>query len=136
MHVKNIQREAIKEEKGRVKKTLRLLLLHGDFAENWKVILKTAVQRAYCINDQVSILTAVCYQPSEVKSFAIISDDTKHESAHAFLAMNLVFEHFVRTSNCDSAEEVTIVTDGAEAHFKNCYQFQEMADSSCDKNWL
>lgn len=32
MHVKNIQREATKEAKERVKKTFKLLLLHYDFA--------------------------------------------------------------------------------------------------------
>lgn len=114
----NIQIDDTKEEKKRVKKILKLLLLHGDFAENLKVIIKTSVQSANWINDQVSILTTVCYQGAEVRSFAIVSDGTKHDSAYALLSMDFILEHFRKISKCVFPQEITIATGGAACHLK------------------
>ena len=83
VYVKNIQRKAIKVERENAKKDPYHFVLPIDFAENWAVIHNKAVQGNHWVNDQISIFTAVSYQGDSTQSFAVISDDRKHDSAYA-----------------------------------------------------
>lgn len=137
MRVKEIQRTEIKNEKEEAKCNLKKLILHFDFAENWKKINKQEIQSAYWKSDQVSIFTAVCYRGKEVRSFAVVCDDTKHDSAHALLATNLIFKSLkADLPGFDLIDEVTFISDGAPAHFKNRYQFLEFQRSSQKRKWI
>lgn len=135
IHIKNIQRKAIKEEKEMATSNSNHLVLHGDFAENWAVILSSPVQGNHWVNQQVSIFTGICYQGKVTKSFAVISDDTKHDSAHALLAMEKIID-LMKNDSTDSIEQISIVTDGAASHFKNRFQLHEMKNASSNKKWL
>ena len=89
-----------------------------DFAENWAVIHNKAVQGNHWVKDQISIFTAVCYQGDSTQNFAIISDDRKHDSTYALLAVKTIIT-YLKANYCDSIKKITIVSDGAASHFKN-----------------
>lgn len=99
MYVKSIQQEKIRNFKNETENDQRKMILHFDFAENWKVITKNEIQSAYWKTKQVSIFTAVCYCGNFRKSFAVVSDDTNHDSSHALLAMNRIHETLKKRNN-------------------------------------
>lgn len=133
---KQIQQEAIRKEKEAAKSLPSWLLIHIDFAENWSVILQDEIQSHHWKNDQVSIFTAVCYFNSMILSYAVVSDDKEHDSAHALLAINLIKEDIeVKHPGAEITCEV-IISDGAASHFKNRFQFHEMRNSPHQKKWI
>lgn len=135
--IKDIQREAIKDIKDFAKKDSKCLVLHGDFAENWAVILKNEIQSYYYKKDQISIFTAVCYHGNDkTMSYAVVSDDRKHDSAHAIMAMNMIIEDVKKQTDLHSFEEIITISDGAGSHFKNRYQFHEFKNSKTNRRWL
>ena len=91
VYVTNIQRKAIKAEGENAKEDPYHLVLQIDFAENCAVIHNKAVQGNHWVNHQISIFTSVSYQGDSTQSFAVISDDQKHDSAYALLAVKLWF---------------------------------------------
>ena len=104
MYVKNIQRKAIKAERENVKKDPHHLVLQIDFAENWAVIYNKAVQGNHWVYDQISIFTAVSYQGDSTQSFAVISDNRKHDSSYTLLAEKIIT--FLKENCCDSVRNV------------------------------
>jgi len=110
IYIKNIQREAIKKEKEEGKADPTKLIIHVDFAENWSVINNKAVQGNHWVNNQISIFTAVCYQGEITQSFAIVSDDKKHDTAYALLAINKIIDLMKKNY---LVTKVTIISDGA-----------------------
>ena len=88
VYVKNIQRKAIKAERENAEKDPYHLVLQIDFAENWAVIHNKAIQGNHWVNDRISIFTAVSYQGDSSQSFAVISDDRKHDSAYEAFHVN------------------------------------------------
>lgn len=136
IHVKNIQRDEIKDAEEEAKSHSGSSILHGDFAEKWKVITKNEIQSAYWKTNQVSIFTAVWYCGDETKSFSVVSDDTTHDTAHAISAMNCIVKHLEESPKFQEIKQITIVSDGASAHFKNRYQFHEFRKSSINEKWL
>ena len=67
IYVKDIQRKAIKMEKEIAISNFAYLAIQVDFAENWSVIIKNAVQSNHWLNKQVLIFTAVCHQGDKKK---------------------------------------------------------------------
>lgn len=135
--IKDIQRVAIQEVKILAKKSSGRLVLHVDFAENWSVILKDEIQSYHWNKDQISIFTAVCYYENDkTMSFAVVSDDRKHDSAHAVMAINLIIKNIQQSFAVETFEEIIMISDGAASHFKNRYQFQELMNSKINKRWL
>lgn len=133
--MKDIQRNAIKLEKENAISNFRHLLIQVDFAENWSVIIKHAVQSNHWLNKSVSIFTAVCQIGDQKKSFAIVSDDGKHDTAHALLATEKVIENMIKISNCDPTD-ITKISDGAASHFKNRFNLYEMKNSKTNNKRL
>lgn len=96
--------------------------------------MKDEIQSYHWRNQQVSIFTAVCYRGDETVSFAVVSDDTKHDSTHALLAMKRIIEAL--EENAKPVEKLTIISDGAASQFKNRYQLHELKNSTINKKWL
>ena len=107
----------VKAERENAKKDPYHLVLQIDFAENWAVIHNKAVQRNHWVNDQISIFKAVSYQGDSTQSFAVISDDRKHDSAYALLAVRTIIT-YLKANCCDSIKKITIVSDAPLATLK------------------
>lgn len=116
---------------------MKKFIVHFYFAENWKKINKRGIQSAYWKFDQVSIFTAVYYRDKEVRSFTVVRDDTKHESTHALLAENLIFEYLkAELPVFDLIDEVTFISDRTPVHFENRHQFFEFERSSQKQKFI
>ncbi|XP_040061406.2 uncharacterized protein LOC120836519 [Ixodes scapularis] len=113
---KAIYTEKLCEEKGS-------LVLHFDFAENWTVVLPDEVQAYHWHKKQVSVFTCVATTRKSTRSFAVISDDVCHDSAHACCAIGKITDWL--DDNAPVHSQVTFVSDGAASHFKNKYQLHE-----------
>ena len=75
------------------------------------------------------------YQGDSTQSFAVISDDRKHDSVYALLAIENIIIYL--KDNCrDSINKITIVSDGAASHFKNVFQLYEFKRAPFDIKWL
>lgn len=133
--MKKLQQTEIKLEKEKVLLVSNHLILHGDFAENWSVVMKDAIQSYHWTNTQISIFTAVCYIGDLTKSFAIISDDRKHDSAHALFAMNCISKEMAKFCT-NKIDKTTIITDGAAGHFKNRFQLYELGTRFKEMKWI
>ena len=99
------------------------------------MIHNKAVQGNHWVNDQISIFTAVSNQGDSTQSFAVISDDRKHDSAYALLAVKTII-NYLKANCCDSIKKITIVSDGAACHFKNRFQLYELKRAPFDIKWL
>lgn len=97
--------------------------------------MNNEIQSCYWKSVQISIFTAVCYCGNEPQSFALVSDDTKHDSAHALFAINHIIQSF-KNSRIESIQEITLITDGAPSHFKNRYQFHEFSKLEVNKKLI
>ncbi|CAN8026478.1 unnamed protein product, partial [Ixodes persulcatus] len=131
-HIKDIQRKAIWDAKSNP--SSKSIVLHFDFAEHWSIVLPKQVQGYYWQKKQLSIFTCVATTPSTTKSFATISDDLRHDSAHAILALKKIVE--VLEEEEPIFTTLTYISDGAVMHFKNRFQFYEMGESGLLSRWL
>uniref|UniRef100_UPI002915D096 hypothetical protein n=1 Tax=Escherichia coli TaxID=562 RepID=UPI002915D096 len=122
-----------KKEKEEGKADPTKLIIHVDFAENWSVINNKAVQGNHWVNNQISIFTAVCYQGEITQSFAIVSDDKKHDTAYALLAINKIIDLMKKNY---LVTKVTIISDGAPSQFKNRFQLHEFKHWFYEMKWL
>lgn len=132
---KTIQQKGIKNEKTLLATLLGRVMINGDFAENWAVIYQNAIQGRHWINDQISLFTAVCYFKESIDNFVVVSDDRKHDSAHALMALELI-RAAMKEKYPDQITSETIVTDGAPSHFKNKNQFYEFSKSKQNSKWI
>lgn len=80
-YIRHIQGEAISKEKKFMQKAS--VLLHLDFAENWTVQLPDEIQSHHWSKSEVTIFTCVATTQKGAHSFAVVSDDICHDSAHA-----------------------------------------------------
>lgn len=99
------------------------LVLHFDFAENGTVVLPDEVQAYHWHKKQVSVFTCVATTRKSTRSFAVISDDVCHDSAHACCAIGKITDWL--DDNAPVHSQVTFVSDGAASHFKNKYQLHK-----------
>ncbi|KAH9383384.1 hypothetical protein HPB48_024605 [Haemaphysalis longicornis] len=108
------------------------IVLHFDFAKNWTVILPNEVQSYQWHKTQVSLFTCVVTTRKSVQSFAVVSDDMQHDTAHACYALHKVHECLEET-----APVYSHVSDGAASHFKNKYQLYELSRANyTSAKWL
>lgn len=131
-YVKDVQKEAIRKEKTSVRP--QTVLFHFDFAENWTVVVPDAVQSYHWKKTQISIFTCVMTTSSRTHSFAVVSDDMRHDSAFATLALEKIDEWV--DENVPVYAECVYISDGASAHFKNRYQAFEMSRTPRIRKWL
>lgn len=59
------------------------IVLHLDFAENWIVLLSNEIQLYHWYKKQIPIFTCVATTRKPTHSFAVVSDDMHHDTAHA-----------------------------------------------------
>ncbi|CAH0546996.1 unnamed protein product [Brassicogethes aeneus] len=109
LRFKEIQQKAIRNEK--------------ESCHHWK-------------NDQVSIFTAVCYYHKDTLSYAVVTDDRNHDSAHAIIAINIIIDDIHQKYQNAITKNITIISDGAPSHFKNRYQFSEFGKSPGSRKWI
>lgn len=131
-YIHNIQRNAIWNEKAFVEP--RHVIFHFDFAENWRVNFSSEVQGRYWKTDQISLFTCVVTTASSTRSFATVSDDLSHDTAHALLALQNIIE--ATEDILPVFSHVIYVSDGAAAHFKNRFQFHEMGKNNLLLRWI
>ncbi|KAH7936798.1 hypothetical protein HPB49_004752 [Dermacentor silvarum] len=132
-HIRKTQGKAIYEEKQCTQRGS--IVFHFDFAENWTVVLPDEVQAYHWKKQQVSVFTCVVTTKKSTESFAIVSDDLNHDSAHACLALKKATEWV--DDNLPVYSKVTYVSDGAASHFKNRYRLYEFGKSDCpNTQWI
>lgn len=135
--IKDVQRVAIKEAKTIVMKSSSQLILHVDFAQNWAVQLQNEIQSAFWRKTHVSIFTAVCYYGQDkTNSYAVVSDDRKHDTSFALMAMNMIVEDLKEKALQNELSKIITVSDGATSQFKNRFQFYELRNSTMERTWL
>lgn len=135
--LKEIQRIAIKDIKIAAKSSQSKLVVHVDFAQNWTVLLQNEIQSCYWSKKQISIFTAVCYCGNDITvSYVVLSDDIKHDSAHATKALNLVIQNMKEKHIHQEIDEIIIISDGAGSQFKNRYQFYELRKCEGIRIWI
>jgi hypothetical protein len=130
-YIKRQQQHEIAGLKAKVHDRQNHLLIHCDFAENWSVVLPNPIQGYHWQNDQVSIFTAVTNQSDQTACFALVSDDTTHDTAHALFAIKAIIAYLKV-----QPEEITVISDGAAGHFKNRYQLYEISKSETPTEWI
>ncbi|CAN7995003.1 unnamed protein product [Ixodes pacificus] len=121
-YVRRTQAAAIHESKECEQRAS--IVLHFDFAENWTVLLPNVTQPYHWHKKEVSIFTCVVTTRKSTKSFAVISDDLHHDSAHALYAIGKL--HELLEEPLPVYTHVTYVSDGAASHFKNRFQLYEL----------
>ncbi|KAH7933106.1 hypothetical protein HPB49_008240 [Dermacentor silvarum] len=133
IHTRKTQGKAIYEEKQCTQRGS--IVFHFDFAENWTVVLPDEVQAYHWKKQQVSVFTCMVTTKKSTESFAIVSDDLNHDSAHACLALKKATEWV--DDNLPVYSKVTYVSDGAASHFKNRYRLYEFGKSDCpNTQWI
>lgn len=123
-YIRRIQGKAISKEKSMQKASV---LLHLNFAENWTVKLPDEIQSHHWSKSEVTIFTCVATTQKGAHSFAVISDDMGHDSAHACYAVAKVHEWLEEYIAVYAY--ITYVSDGAAAHFKNKFQIHELINN-------
>lgn len=131
-YIRGIQRVAIAAAKSSL--VTRSVVFLFDFAENWSVVIPRAVQGYHWRNQQVSIFTCVVTTCKRTYSFAVISDDTCHDSSHALAALNLIQDWL--DENAPIFTTAIFVSDGAASHFKNRYQLHEFLEKTHVTRWI
>lgn len=131
-HIHSIQRKAIWTEKNSPRE--RYVVLHFDFAENWTVNLPNEIQGHYWQRSQVSLFTCVAKTRATTISLATVSDDLRHDTAHALLALRTIVDTLEDLLPLFS--HVVHISDGAAAHFKNRYQLYEMRRNILLSHWI
>ncbi|KAH7941202.1 hypothetical protein HPB49_010958 [Dermacentor silvarum] len=132
-HIRKTQGKAIYDEKQCTQRGR--IVFHFDFAENWTVVLPDKVQAYHWQKQQVSVFTCVVTTKKSTESFAIVSEDLNHDSAHACLALKKVTKWV--DDNLPVYSKVTNVSDGAASHFKNRYRLYEFGKSDCpNTQWI
>lgn len=132
-HVLGVRGNAIWKQKSFLEQ--RQAVLPFDFAENWNINLPKRVQD-YCFHKkQQSIFSCVATTPLTTKMFAVISDDLCHDSSHTLLlalkTIAIVLEDTLLLF-CN----ITYISDGAPAHFKNRFQLWGMIRNTLLPKWL
>ncbi|KAH7941123.1 hypothetical protein HPB49_010188 [Dermacentor silvarum] len=105
-HIRKTQGKAIYEEKQCTERGS--IVFDFDFAENWTVVLPAEVQAYHWKKQQVSVFTCVVTTKKSTESFAMVSDDSNHDSAHACLALKKATEWV--DDNLPVYSKVTYVT--------------------------
>ncbi|KAH7932811.1 hypothetical protein HPB49_003249 [Dermacentor silvarum] len=132
-HIRKTQGKAIYDEKQCTQRGS--IVFHFDFAENWTVVLPDEVQAYHWQKQQVSVLKCVVTTKKSTESFAIVSEDLNHDSAHACLALKKATKWV--EDNLPVYSKVTYVSDGAASHFKNRYRLYEFGKSDCpNTQWI
>lgn len=131
-HIRTTQRLAIRREKLTVQPGG--VVFHFDFAENWTVILPNEVQSYHWKKTQVSIFTCVVTASAKTYSYAVVSDDTRHDTAAALCSIGRIDE--CMDENGPIYGRAVYVSDGASAHFKNRFQLHEMKKNDALKKWV
>lgn len=132
-YTRSAQRQAIRKEKQGV--LPGTVVFHFDFAENWTVILPNEIQSYHWKKTQISIFTCVVTAARGVThSYAVVSDDTRHDTAAALHALQKIDDHI--DENGPIYGTAIYISDGASAHFKNRFQFYEMRTNCALKKWV
>lgn len=88
------------------------------------MILPDEVQSYHWSKKQISIFTCVVKTERKTLSFAGVSQDLSHDSAHALFARNAIEDWL--NDNLPIATNVVYVSDGAASHFKNRFMLSEL----------
>lgn len=96
------------------------IILHVDYSENFSIAVQDEVQSAYYKRKQLSIFTAVAFVGQlNTVSFAIVSDDTKHQKEQVSYYIQIIIE--MLHSAFVALTHILFVSDGCAAQFKNKY---------------
>lgn len=81
--IKELQQGAIELEKEIGKLNYYSLILHGDFAENWSLAQKNAIQGFHWTNREIYKFTYVRYIRKITETIGVVSDGRWRDSAIA-----------------------------------------------------
>lgn len=101
-----------------------------DFAENYSFIVQDAVQGFYWDNSQATLhpFTVYCIMPGEdvvqAKSFCVISDSMKHETATVYAFQWPILQHL--KCMCPYVTKIIYFSDGAASQYKNKSNFSNL----------
>lgn len=111
------QTASISELKSISNETSGLIIM--DFSQNYATTSQDEVQSAYFSHKQISLFTAVSYIGSDIRSFAILSDETVNGKEQIYFYQKLMIETLI--IEYSTLANIVFITDGCAAQFKNRY---------------
>ena len=103
------------------------ILVQGDFAENFKIIVQNASQSFHWNNKQVTIHPFVCYfrnSDGEIKhvSYVPISECNTHDTVAVYMFQEKLIKFLKETVGFD-IKKIFYFSDGCAGQYKNCKNF-------------
>ena len=80
----------------------------------------------YRVRTGVKNKSVCCYGEEKTKSYVVVSDDKKHDTAFALKAMDMIVNDIKQKDEIKESLEILTVSDGASSHFKNRLMISEI----------
>jgi hypothetical protein len=111
------------------------MIVQCDFAENYNTVFQDEIQSAYFRNNNpVTIHPFVCFYVEDGKaqkqSFCAISNDVRHDT-NTYYAFQCRLMEWVG-ANCKRIQNISYVTDGCAAQYKNHKNFMNLLHHKSD----
>jgi hypothetical protein len=100
-----------------------VMVLQMDFSENYTIKFQDEIQTMHWVNEQLSVFTCVSWGNC-VQSFAIVTDDLKHDKGAVLVFLDKILEEACALS--EEYTELIFYTDGAAGQFKNKFIMKAM----------
>lgn len=91
------------------------LVVQCDFSENYTCSYQQEVQSAHWKQSQVTVFTVCIWDGSEIKSYAIVSDNLIHDKTTAISYLCTAIDDAIQVGT----SEISIWSDGPSSQFKN-----------------
>ena len=127
--VKRIQNEAYNSHKDGL--TDDDLLVHVDFAENYRNDQQNEIQSAYFGHQSFSLFTSCCYYKDDEnilqqKSIVIVTESSDHNRVTSISSLKKVVE-IVENSSGKNFRRLIVWSDGMSAQFRSRFVFKLLA---------
>lgn len=122
-YIKQVQSDHFEETKNNLQKNEAVIQI--DFAENYALTHQDEIQSAHWSHKQVTIFTCCIWFDDEMKSVAIISNDTSHTKQAVWTFLKNIID-YVQTIRCNTIEILNIFSDNCAAQFKNKYTLSSL----------
>ena len=100
----------------------KIIVLEGDFAENFSVPVKYEPQSMHWSHEQVSIHSGITKANGEKTYHAYFSDDKVHDQVY----VDLAFQEMLKEENVEMAEAIIITTDNCSVQYKSAAHFSKL----------
>ena len=131
IYIKRIQNDAYNDHKATL--TVDDLLLHVDFAENYRNDQQNEIQSAYFGHQSFSLFTSCCYYINEQNSLdqnsiVIVTENSDHNRITSISSLKKVVE-IMENGIGKNFKRLVIWSDGMSAQFRSRFIFKLLADT-------